>query len=142
MASFSPWVLPRQIPRPSGSDSILHRLLLIFLGKLLGPNHQLKSISIFNTFDPCVLDNGAVLLFIVDGTILDPREAFNDMGNSSKDGVGIVLVTRDALETNGTPFLTDDDVKVCYPLGKPSINTGNPQRDSEPCSGRLYTLAA
>ena len=48
------------------------------------------------------------------------------MGNSSKDGVGIVLVTRDALETNGTLFFTDDDVTVCYPLGKPSINIGNP----------------
>ena len=44
------WVkefVSRQIPRPSGSDSILHRLLLIFLGRLLGPNHQLESISIW-----------------------------------------------------------------------------------------------
>ena len=65
-------------------------------------------------------------MLVADGTVLDTRGAFNDMGNSSKDGVGIVLVTGDALETNGTLFFTDDDVTVCYPLGKPSINIGNP----------------
>ena len=68
------------------------------------------------------------------------------MGNSSKDGVGIVLVTRDAHETNGTLLFTDDDAKVLLPLGKPSINMAillaNELRDSEPCSGRLYSLAA
>ena len=64
-------------------------------------------------------------MLIANGTVLDPREAFNDMGNSSKDGVGIVLVTRDALETNGTFFFTDDDVTVCFPLGMPSINMAN-----------------
>ena len=47
------------------------------------------------------------------------------MGNSSKDGVGIVLVPRDAHETNGTLLFTDDNVKVLLPLGKPSINIGN-----------------
>ena len=63
---------------------------------------------------------------IVDIAALDPREALHDMGNSSKVGVGIVLVTREALKTNGNPFFTGNDVNVCYPLGKPSINIGNP----------------
>ena len=44
------------------------------------------------------------------------------MGNSSKDGVGKVLVTREALNNNGSFFLTDDDAKVHFPLGVPSIN--------------------
>ena len=48
------------------------------------------------------------------------------MGNSSKDGVGKVLVTREALNNNGSFFFTDDDVTVCYSLGEPSINIGNP----------------
>ena len=52
----------------------------------------------------------------------NPREAFNNMGNSSKDGVGTVLVTREALINNGSFFFTDDDVTVCFPLGVPSIN--------------------
>ena len=65
-------------------------------------------------------------MLVADGKVLDPREAFNDMGNSSKDGIGIVLVTREALNNIGSFFFTDDDVTVCYPLGKPSINIGNP----------------
>ena len=56
----------------------------------------------------------------------NPREAFNNKGNSSKDGVGKVLITREALNNIGSFFFTDDDVTVCYPLGKPSINIGNP----------------
>ena len=104
MASFTPWVLPRRIPRPSGSDSILHRLLLIFLGKLLGPNHQLESISVFNTFDPCVLDDDAVYLLVVDVTVLDPRNAFTIIDKSAKDVVAKVLDPKGALETNGTPL--------------------------------------
>ena len=47
------------------------------------------------------------------------------MGNSSKDVVAKVHHLRDALETNGTPFTVVDD-KVLLPLGKPSINIGNP----------------
>ena len=65
-------------------------------------------------------------MLVVDFTVLDPREALHDMGNSSKEGVGIVLITRDADETNGTLFFTDDNAKVLLPLGKPSINIGNP----------------
>ena len=49
-----------------------------------------------------------------DVTVLDPREALHEMGNSSKDGVGIVLVTREALNNIGSFFFTDDDVTVCY----------------------------
>ena len=44
------------------------------------------------------------------------------MGNSSKDVVGKVLVTREALINNGSFFFTDDDVTVPLPLGVPSIN--------------------
>ena len=79
--------------------------------------------------------------------MLDPREAPNNMGNSSKDGVGKVLVTREALINNGSLFLTDDVVTVPLPLGMPSINIDTPAwlmelRDSEPCSGRLYLMTA
>ena len=80
----------------------------------------------FNTFDPCVLDDNAVFQLVVDVTELDPREALHEMGNSSKVGVGIVLVTKDALETIGTLFFTDDNAKVLLPLGKSSINIDNP----------------
>ena len=48
------------------------------------------------------------------------------MGNSSKVGVGIVLVTKEALKTNGNPFFTGDNAKVPLPLGKSSINIDNP----------------
>ena len=78
------------------------------------------------TFDPCVLDDNAVLKLIVDVTVLDPREALHDMGNSSKVGVGIVLVTKDALETIGNPFFTGDNAKVPLSLGKSSIKIDNP----------------
>ena len=44
------------------------------------------------------------------------------MGNPSKDGVGIVLVTREALNNIGSYFFTDDDAKVHFPLGVLSIN--------------------
>ena len=47
------------------------------------------------------------------------------MGNSSKDVVAKVHHLRDALKTNGNPF-TVVDTKVLLPLGKPSINIGNP----------------
>ena len=64
----------------------------------------------------------AVFLLVADGKVLDPREALNDMGNSSKDGVGIILVIREALINNGPFFFTDDVAKVTFPLGVPSIN--------------------
>ena len=54
--------------------------------------------------------------------MLDPREAFNNKGNSSKDGVGKDLVTREALTNISSLFFTDDGVKVPLPLGMPSIN--------------------
>ena len=63
-------------------------------------------------------------MLVADGKVLDPREAPNNMGNSSKDGVGIVLVTREALNNIGSFFFTDDDVTVHFPLGMPSINIG------------------
>ena len=65
-------------------------------------------------------------MLVVDVTELDPREALHDMGNSSKVGVGIVLVTKDALETIGTLFFTNNEAKVLLPLGKSSINIDNP----------------
>ena len=80
------------------------------MGKLPNPDHQLESVSIFNTFDPCVLDDDAVLILVGDVTVPDPREALHDMGNPSKYGVGIVLVTREDLETNVNPFFLADDV--------------------------------
>ena len=54
------------------------------------------------------------------------REAFDNMGNSSKDGVGKVLITREALINNGSFFFTDDDVTVPLPLGVPSISIDTP----------------
>ena len=65
-------------------------------------------------------------MLVADGTVLDTRGAFNDMGASSKDVVARDVVTRDALELLAPFFFTSDDVTVCYPLGKPSINIGNP----------------
>ena len=45
-----------------------------------------------------------------------------------------------------TLHFTDDDAKVLLPLANSSINMAillaNELRDSEPCSGRLYSLAA
>ena len=52
-----------------------------------------------------VLDDDAVFRLVVDDTVLDPREALHEMGNSSKDGVGIMLVTREALNKIGSFFL-------------------------------------
>ena len=53
MASFDPRVLSKRIPRPSGSDSILHRLVAeIFLGKLLGPDQQLECDKHLDFVDP------------------------------------------------------------------------------------------
>ena len=83
---------------------------------------QLESISIYYTSDSCVLDVNCSPKLVADGKVLDPREAPNNMGNYSKDGVGKVLVTREALINNGSLFLTDDDVKVLFPLGVPLIN--------------------
>ena len=65
-------------------------------------------------------------MLVGDSKVLDPREAFNDTGNSSKDVVAKDLVTREALNNNGPFFFTGDDVKVPLPLGKPSINIGKP----------------
>ena len=106
-------------------------------------------------------------MLVVDGKELDPRNAFTIIDKSVKDVVAKVLDPkgalktngslftgvdakvyhlRDALETNGTPF-TVDDVTVPLPLGMPSINIDTPAwlmelRDSEPSSGRLYSLTA
>ena len=55
----------------------------------------------------------AVLYFVADGKVLDPREAFNNIGNSSKDVVGKVLVTREAFNNIGS-FFTDVDVTVTF----------------------------
>ena len=49
-------------------------------GSFQAPDHQLESISVFNTFDPCVLDDNAVLKLVVDVTELDPREALQRNG--------------------------------------------------------------
>ena len=65
-------------------------------------------------------------MLVADGKVLDPREAFNNKGNSSKDGVGKVLITREALNNNGSFFFTDDDVTVPLPLGVPPINIDTP----------------
>ena len=92
------------------------------MGKLPRPRSPARIDKRLNTFDPCVLDDNAVLKLSVDVTVLDPREALHDMGNSSKVGVGIVLVTKDALKTIGNPFFTGDNAKVPLPLGKSSIN--------------------
>ena len=65
-------------------------------------------------------------MLVDDGKVLDPREAFNDLGSSSKDVVAKELVTREALNNNGPFFFTGDDFKVPLPLGKPLINIGKP----------------
>ena len=64
-------------------------------------------------------------MLVADGTVLDTRGAFNEIDASSKDVDANSVVTRDALEANGTFFFTDDDVTVCFPLGMPSINMAN-----------------
>ena len=55
----------------------------------------------------------AVFLLVADGTVPDTRGAFNELGTSSKDVVAKDMVTRDALENNGT-FFTDVDVTVSF----------------------------
>ena len=64
---------------------------------------QLESISVYYTSNSCVLD-GCSPMLVADGKVLDPREAFNNKGNSSKDGVGKDLVTREALTNIGSFF--------------------------------------
>ena len=115
------------------------------MGKLPSPDPQLESISVFNTFNPCVLNDDVVLKLIVVGTVLDPRNAFTIIDKSAKDVVAKVLNPKGALKTNGNLF-TVVDAQVLLPLGKPSITVAiilaNELRDSEPCSGCLYSLAA
>ena len=83
-------------------------------------------------------------MLVGDGKVLDPREAFNDTGNSSKDVVAKDLVTREAFTNIGSFFFTDDGVTDHFPLGVPSINIDTQYlanksfRDSEPSSGHLY----
>ena len=62
-------------------------------------------------------------MLVADVKVPDPGEALHEMDNSSKDGVGKVLVTREALINIGS-FFTDSDVTVHLPLGMPSINIG------------------
>ena len=92
-------------PETPRLTQFLLRLLLIFLGKLIGPKHQHGWIGVLNTSDPCVLDDDAVFLLVVDGTELDTRGAFHDIGPLPKDVDAKDVVTRDALETNGTLLL-------------------------------------
>ena len=65
----------------------------------------------------------AVLQLVVDGKVLDPRDAFTNIDKFSKDVVAKVLDPKDALKTNGS-FFPDVDVTVCYPPGMPLINIG------------------
>ena len=65
----------------------------------------------------------AVFLLVADSKEHDTRGAFNDIGASSKDVVGKVIVTKDAF-TNMGSFFTDVDVTVYFPPGMPSINMG------------------
>ena len=60
-------------------------------------------------------------MLVADGKVHDTREAFNDIGASSKDVVGKDVVTKDAF-TNMGSFFTDVDVTVYFPLGMPLIN--------------------
>ena len=76
----------------------------------------------FNTSDPCVLDDDADLLLVADVTVLGLRGAFHEIGPLPKEVDDRDVVTRAALETNGTLLLHSDDVTVPHPLGKPSIN--------------------
>ena len=83
----------------------------------------MSAISVFYTFHSCVLDVVAVFLLVADGNVHDTREAFTNIGASSKDVVGKVLVTREAFNNIGS-FFTDVDVTVHFPPGMPSINIG------------------
>ena len=69
-----------------------------------------------------MLDVGCSPLLVANGKVLDPREAFNNIGPSSKDVIAKDLVTREALINNGSFFFTDDVIKVSLPLGVPLIN--------------------
>ena len=62
-------------------------------------------------------------MLVAAGKVHNTREAFNNIGASSKDVVGKVIVTRDAF-TNMGSFFTDVDVTVYFPPGMPSINIG------------------
>ena len=81
-------------------------------------------------------------MLVGDITVSDPREALHDLSNSPKVGVGIVLLFRDALELIGNPYSTETTLKFAKPWESLLPNIGNPLRDSEPRSGRLYPLAA
>ena len=65
------------------------------------------------TFHSCVLDVVAVFLLVADGKVHDTREAFTNVGASSKDVVAKDVVTRDAF-TNIDSFFTDVDVTVAF----------------------------
>ena len=73
--------------------------------------------SVFNTLDPCALDDNADL---------DTRGAFNELGPLPQDVGAKDVVTRDALETMAPFFFTSDDIKVLLLLGKSSMNMDNP----------------
>ena len=95
--------------------------------------------------DPCVLDDNAANLLIVNVKQLDPREDLHDMAHSSKGVVAKVHYLRNAHKTNGKP-LTVDNAKVLLHwkafFKYKAIHLAYELRDSEPCSGRLYSLAA
>ena len=52
-------------------------------------------------------------MLVADGKVPDTREAFNDIGASSKDVVAKDVVTRVAF-TNIDSFFTDDDITVAF----------------------------
>ena len=123
-----------EAPRP---DPNLHRLLLgSSMGQLPRPQSPAESVSVWTlgvtkrnrrltylyTSDPCVLDEDADLLLVVDVTELDLRGAVHEIGTLFQREVDdIDAVTRAALETRWHPSPKDDDVKVQYPLGKSSL---------------------
>ena len=73
-------------------------------------------------------------MLVGDVTAPDPIEALLDMGNTPKVGVVLVLIFREALETNWQPLLHRDNVNVLLNPGKAFFEIGNPLRDPEPCS--------
>ena len=62
-------------------------------------------------------------MLVANGKVHDTREAFTNIGASSKDVVAKDVVTKDAF-TNMGSFFTDVDVTVYFPPGMPSINMG------------------
>ena len=86
---------------------------------LMGHLEELAKKHTFNTLDPCVLDDDAIFLLVDDVTELDTQRNLHEIGPLPKDVNNKDVVTREALETNGNPFFTCDDVKVCYPLESP-----------------------